>query len=88
MRDLVGVIQREKAEICVQLSFEEPTRPMRNEAASADFYTSRWGKHPRIQLLTIGELLNGKRIDYPATSGVNITYEQAPKHIRKVAEQT
>jgi len=25
---------------------------------------SPWGKHPRIQLLTVGELLAGKRIDY------------------------
>ena len=40
----------------------EPTQPMRTEAASAGFYTSPWGQHPKIQLLTIAELLAGKRM--------------------------
>ncbi|HVW71716.1 MAG TPA: DNA methyltransferase, partial [Candidatus Paceibacterota bacterium] len=52
VRDLRGVIEREKAAIGVLLSFEEPTAPMRKEAASAGFYTSPWGQFPRIQLLT------------------------------------
>jgi hypothetical protein len=60
---------------------------MRTEAASAGFYSSPWGKHPRIQLLTIGDLLEGKRIDYPATTGVNVTYQQAPRYVLKAAEQ-
>ncbi len=85
VRDLAGVIAREKADIGVMLSFEQPTRQMRAEAASAGFYTSPWGSHPRLQLLTVGELLDGKRIDYPQTAGVNQTYKQAPK-ARKVAE--
>lgn len=80
------MLTREKAEIGVLLSFEPPTRPMREEAASAGFYESPWGKHPRLQLLTVGELLEGKRIDYPQTAGINRTYKQAPK-ARKVAEQ-
>ena len=65
IRDLVGVISREKAEIGAFLSLEPPTSPMRREAASAGFYESPWGKHPRIQLLTIEDLLGGKSIDYP-----------------------
>ncbi len=85
VHSLGGVMQREKAEMGVLLSFEEPTKPMRQEAASAGLYESPWGKHPRIQLLTVGELLEGKRIDYPQTSGVNRTYKQAPK-AKKVAE--
>jgi hypothetical protein len=36
-------------------------------------------------MLTVGELLEGARIDYPQTSGVNRTYRQAPK-VKKVAE--
>lgn len=86
VRDLRGVIAREKAEIGVLLSFEPPTKPMRAEAASAGFYDSPWGRHPRIQLLTVAELLDGKGIDYPRTAGVNQTYKQAPKAVRKVAE--
>jgi len=46
---------------------------------------SPWGNHPSIQLVTVGELLEGKRIDYPQTPGFNRTYKRAPK-ARKVAE--
>lgn len=86
VRDLRGVLEREKADMAVLLSFDKPTKPMRAEAASAGFYTSPWGNHPRLQLLTVGELLESKRIDYPQTAGVNRTYKQAPK-AKKVAER-
>lgn len=79
VRDLVGVVDREKAAIGVLISMQPPTRPMREEAASAGFYTSPWGKHPRIQLLTVAELLAGKRIDYPVPAMSNVTYQQAPR---------
>lgn len=79
VRDLEGVRNREKAEIGVLISFDEPTKPMRKEAASAGFYTSPWGTHPRLQLLTVAELLDGKGIDYPRTAGVNRTFRQAPR---------
>lgn len=85
VHSLGGVMGREKAEMGVLISFEPPTRPMREEAASAGYYESPWGKHPRVQLLTVGELLGGKGIDYPQTAGINRTYKQAPK-ARKVAE--
>lgn len=65
VRDLVGVIDREKAQIGVLISLNEPTQPMRQEAASAGFYKSMWGEHPRIQLFTVAELLAGKVIDMP-----------------------
>lgn len=79
VHELGGVITREKAEIGVLLSFDEPTRPMREEAASAGFYASPWGKHARIQLLTVADLLTGKGIDYPRTAGSNVTLKAAPK---------
>ena len=77
--DLVGTITREKAEIGVLISMAEPTRDMRKEAASAGFYTSPWGKHPRVQLLTVQGLLNGERIDYPPSQQVNATFKRAKK---------
>ena len=67
-------MQREQAEIGVLLSFEKPTAPMRSEAASSGFYTSPWGKHPRVQLVAVEELLSGQRIDYPPA---NVTFRQA-----------
>jgi hypothetical protein len=81
VRDLVGVLDREKAEIGVMISMEAYTKPMREEAASAGFYQSPspWGtKHPRIQLLTIEDLLAGKKIDLPPICDQR-TFKKAPR---------
>jgi site-specific DNA-methyltransferase (adenine-specific) len=86
LRDLRGVIDREKAEIGVLLCLEDVTKPMRTEAASAGFYKSPWGNHPRLQILTIAELLEGKGIDYPHPAG-NLTFKRAPKAELPIPEQ-
>jgi DNA modification methylase len=78
VRDLRGVVEREKAAIGVMISFQEPTKPMRTEAASAGFYSSNWGEHPRIQLRTVADLLAGKGIDYPPTKA-DSTFKKAPR---------
>ena len=80
MRDLRGVIERENAEIGVLITLQEPTQPMRMEVANAGFYHSPWGGvHPRLQILTIAELLSGKHIDMPPARQVNVTFKKAPK---------
>lgn len=86
VRDLRGVIEREKAAIGVLISFEQPTQPMRREAAGAGFYETPWGKFPRLQLLTVDELLDGRRIEYPAITGGNKTYKAAPRAVKRAAE--
>ncbi len=85
LRDLRGVIDREDAQIGVLISLQAPTQPMRTEAASAGFYESAWGKHPRLQLLTVEGLLAGKRIDMPPQQA-SVTFKQAPKAQPKSAE--
>lgn len=85
LRDLRGVIDREKAEIGVIITLEDPTKPMRTEAAGAGFYKTQWGNHPRLQILTISELLDGKRIDYPPA--LNVTHKRAPRHLPEPASQ-
>jgi site-specific DNA-methyltransferase (adenine-specific) len=82
VRDLRGVVEREKATIGVLLSMESPTRPMREEAADAGFYDGPWDQHyPRLQLLTVGDLLDGRKIDMPDTASMaaNVTHKRAPK---------
>ena len=87
VRDLVGVLDREKAAIGVLISMQAPTREMRKEAAAMGFYTSPWGtSHPRVQLLTIEDLLAGKRINYPPTQA-NVTLKRAPKADKPGGEQ-
>ena len=85
VRDLRGVVERENAAIGVLISFQEPTREMRKEAASAGFYRSAgWNRdYPRLQLITVEELLAGKRIDYPPSKEVDVTYKRAPKAKKK-----
>ncbi len=78
LRDLRGVLDREKAEIGVLISLEAPTAPMKKEAASAGFFTSPWGKHARLQLLTVEELLTGHSIDRPPVQ-TSMTFKRAPK---------
>jgi len=59
IRDLKGTIEREKAEMGVYISLEAVTQEMRIEAFSAGFYHSEVMNrdYPRLQLLTIEELL-------------------------------
>jgi site-specific DNA-methyltransferase (adenine-specific) len=83
VRDLRGVVERENAQIGVLITMQEPTRPMRSEAAAAGFYTPPPGAqlsstYPKIQILTVAELLSGKRIDYPSWQQ-NMTFKKAPK---------
>jgi DNA modification methylase len=81
IRDLRGVLDRENAQIGVFITLQSPTQPMRKEAASAGFYESPgWGtKHPRLQISTVEELLEGKQISYPAPKSTSRTYKKAPK---------
>ena len=79
VRDLRGVIEREQAEMGVLLSLEIPTAKMRTEAASAGFYESAWGKHPRLQIVTVGELLDGRKLDAPPPRQTSVTFKRAPK---------
>jgi len=87
VRDLRGVVEREKAEIGVLLTLQEPTQPMRAEAAGAGFYKSPWGHHPRLQILTVEDLLNGNRIDYPPPIQTNVTFKKAPRVKGEEGEQ-
>lgn len=81
VRDLRGVLDREKAEIGVLITMQEPTPAMRTEAAGGGFYASPvWGKsYPRLQLLTVAELLSGKGINMPPLRQVSATFKKAPR---------
>ncbi len=77
--ELAGTVNDENAALGVLITMQEPTDPMRSAAASAGYYISPLGsRHPRVQILTIEELLAGKGIDYPRQA-VNQTFEKAPR---------
>jgi hypothetical protein len=89
LRDLGHVVQRENAQLGVLITMAEPTQPMRTEAASAGFYHSDYfGRdYPRLQIRTVGELLAGKGIDYPAIGGGNVTFKSAQRVRTPTGEQ-
>lgn len=78
IRDLKGVMEREKAEMGMFVSLEKPTSAMQKEAVTAGhYYSEGWGqKYPAIQLLTVEELLDGKKPELPPERR---TFKQAPK---------
>ncbi len=86
IRDLRGTLEREKAEIGVFLCFEPPTRPMMKEAAEAGFYKSPDGtSYPRMQILTVRQLLNGQQVEYPRYAR-DYAFKRAPRSRGTAAE--
>ncbi len=78
IRDLRGTVEREKAAIGVLITLELPTSAMEKEAITAGFYHSPGWQldYPRIQILTIEQLLGGEQMKMPFTS---VTFKQAQK---------
>ena len=78
IRDLKGTLEREKAVLGVFITLENPTQPMLKEALAAGWYESEfWGKrYHRMQILTIGDLLDGAAVDMPPQHG---TFKRAAR---------
>ena len=62
---------------------------MHREATTAGFYQSpTWNRrYPRLQILTVADLLDGRGVEMPAVRHANETYRQAPRMRSKGAEQ-
>ncbi len=83
IRDLAGTVQRENAAIGVFITLEPASRDMITEAVSAGSYHSPgWhSDYPKIQILTIADLLKGAKVQMPMQYG---TFKQA-KRVREVS---
>ncbi|GAI57739.1 unnamed protein product, partial [marine sediment metagenome] len=82
---LKGVVEKKNAQIGVFITLKEPTKPMIVESVSSEYYKSPLGhNYPKIQILTVKELLEGKKIDYPIRArGVDATFRKAERHEQK-----
>jgi DNA modification methylase len=88
IRDLKGVLEREKAAIGAFVTLKKPTREMIKESASAGFYqaTHYAGReYPRVQILTIEELLSGKKLLYPSLK--QVTFKEAERKTKNRDKQ-
>lgn len=85
VRDLRGTIEREEAAMGLFITLEPATREMWTEATAAGFYHSPgWNQeYPRVQILTVQELLDGLHVRMPPASG---TFKQANR-VREGGEQ-
>lgn len=62
IRDLRGVLEREKnSDLAGFISLREPSKEMKREAVEAGVFMHNDVKYPRIQLLTVREILEEKR---------------------------
>ena len=68
-----GDMEREKAQMAVLLTLEEPTKPMIEEALQSGFYfyPVMQRNYPRVSIVTIRELIEeDKRLDMPLSFDV------------------
>lgn len=59
VRDLRGVMEREKADFGIFVSLREPTRKMSEEAAAAGNFKTPFAHYPKLQIYTISDYFKG-----------------------------
>ncbi len=80
LRDFKGTMEREKADYGIFLTLEDPTEPMNKEAVVAGHIKTEWDASiPKVQVLTIKELLEGKQPEFPFPPD---NYRQAKRELR------
>jgi site-specific DNA-methyltransferase (adenine-specific) len=86
LRELGYVVEENKAAFGVFITLDHPSRDMRTLAADAGFYDSPFAgaKCPRLQILTIDELCNGKKVQMPPHLEA-VAFKRAPKAKRNAA---
>lgn len=88
VKDLIATVEREKAAIGLFVTLAEPTKPMMTEAVSVGFYEFPKGQFPKIQILTIEDLLSGKsKPQYFDMSAGSLNFKKA-KTEEKRADQS
>lgn len=81
VRELIQVVNREKAKIGILITLAEPTAPMKKEAIAEGFYKTEYGEFPRLQILTIEQLFAGRRPDMPWIDPT--VFRKAPREVRE-----
>jgi DNA modification methylase len=89
LRALGHVVDREGAVIGVLITMQEPTQSMKTEAAGAGFYVHRitGQRYPKLQIMTVEDLLAKRLIDRPYANFPTATFKAAPAAKRARAKQ-
>jgi site-specific DNA-methyltransferase (adenine-specific) len=85
IRELKSIVEQNAMGIFITLT--PPTREMQKEAVAAGYYHSPLYNrdYPKIQILTIEELLQGKKVDMPPTT--REFFPKAPRISKREGEQ-
>jgi site-specific DNA-methyltransferase (adenine-specific) len=76
--DLKNTVEREGAQIGLFVTLAEPTEPMCKEALSAGYYTNPFDEQfPKIQIMTIAELMDGRKPQYRDFTGGGASFKKA-----------
>lgn len=76
------------ATIGVLVTLRPPTKAMIDEAAASGYYEPEHypgHRYPRLQILTIEQVLQGYRVQYPGMAPV--TYRKAERQLKTKAKQ-
>lgn len=77
VRDLVGTVNTQRAEMGVLILMHPPTKGMKDAARTSGVY--EWAlmgrKYPKVQIITIPDLFGGKAVDIPTPM---LPYVKAP----------
>jgi site-specific DNA-methyltransferase (adenine-specific) len=89
IRDLVGTMERQKAALGVFITLEPATSAMTKEALSAGLYNSPLYEmnYPRLQILTIDELLRGKDATMPPRRPAHQEAKLVSENVRRGVKQ-
>jgi site-specific DNA-methyltransferase (adenine-specific) len=83
---LKGDVERERADGGVLVTLEKPTKPMREETVSAGSYKIKFGgefEFPKIQILTIEDLLSNKKPKVPIGA---LKYYKEAKPVKEIKQ--
>ena len=85
VRELRGVMDREKAEMGIFVCLKEPTAEMQLEAKRAESYKSLKGIFPRLQIITVADIFADKPLNIPGR--INPYERKSQGRIAAPAEQ-
>lgn len=91
IREFIHVMKKQEAQIGVFVTLEPPTGPMKKEALAEGFYEREGfeGKYPRIQILTVKEILGGKGVELPSlASSLDVSVPKAKRDKPKPEDLT
>jgi site-specific DNA-methyltransferase (adenine-specific) len=79
VRDLAGTVAGQRADMGVLITLTAPTKGMLETAAKAGYVETGYGRHPRVQILTVKELLAGAAPNLPPAMTPYIRAQRAPE---------